>query len=63
MNRILSVSFIASLVSSEKAEVTRQLRELIHTHPALRGQETIAFPYQTQAYLSHRRRGTSRERS
>lgn len=54
MNRILSVSFIASLAPADKAEVTRQLHELIQTHPALRGQESIAFPYQTQAYLSHR---------
>ncbi|QHG65863.1 class I SAM-dependent methyltransferase [Pseudomonas putida] len=54
MDRILSVSFIASLAPADKAEVTRQLRELIQTHPALRGQETIAFPYQTQAYLCQR---------
>ncbi|MGJ7551036.1 class I SAM-dependent methyltransferase [Pseudomonas alloputida] len=54
MDRILSVSFIASLAPSDKAEVTRQLRELIQTHPALRGQDTIAFPYQTQAYLCQR---------
>lgn len=54
MDRFLSVSFIASLPPADKAEVTRQLRELIQTHPALRGQETIAFPYQTQAYLCHR---------
>jgi SAM-dependent methyltransferase len=54
MDRFLSVSFIASLPPADKAEVTRQLRELIQTHPALRGQETIAFPYQTHAYLCHR---------
>ncbi|MFJ4344418.1 class I SAM-dependent methyltransferase [Pseudomonas sp. NPDC089401] len=54
MDRFLSVSFIASLPPAEKAEVTQQLRELIQTHPALRGQASIAFPYQTQAYLCHR---------
>jgi SAM-dependent methyltransferase len=54
MDRVLSVSFIASLPPADKAEVTRQLRELIQTHPALRGQATIAFPYQTQAYLCRR---------
>lgn len=54
MNRILSVSFIASLSPADKAEVTAQLSELIETHPALRDQATIAFPYQTQAYLCHR---------
>jgi hypothetical protein len=54
MNRFLSVSFIAALPAAEKATVTEQLRELINTHPALRGRETIAFPYQTQAYLCRR---------
>lgn len=54
MNRFLSVSFIAALPAAEKATVTEQLREMINTHPALRGRETIAFPYQTQAYLCRR---------
>jgi SAM-dependent methyltransferase len=54
MNRFLSVSFIAALPAAEKALVTDQLRELIGTHPALRGRETVDFPYQTQAYLCHR---------
>ena len=54
IDRILSVSFIASLPPADKAEVTRQLREPIQTHPALQGRETIAFLYQTQAYLFHR---------
>lgn len=54
MNRFLSVSFIAALPPAEKASVTRQLRELIATHPALSGRETIEFPYQTQAYLCRR---------
>jgi hypothetical protein len=30
------------------------LQSLINTHPALRGRETVAFPYQTQAYRSQR---------
>jgi SAM-dependent methyltransferase len=54
MNRFLSVSFIAALPPAEKSSVTRQLRELIATHPALRDRETIEFPYQTQAYFCRR---------
>lgn len=54
MDRFLSVSFIAALPAEEKATVTEQLRNLIQTHPALRGRETIAFPYQTQAYAGRR---------
>jgi len=54
MDRFLSVSFIAALPPAEKAQVTEQLQALINTHPALRGRETVAFPYQTQAYRSQR---------
>lgn len=54
MNRFLSVSFIAALPKADKAVVTEQLRDLIKTHPALRGRETLDFPYQTQAYLCRR---------
>lgn len=54
INRSLSVSFIASLPPAEQNEVVRQLRELIATHPALKGRETIEFPYQTQAWACRR---------
>ena len=54
MDRFLSVSFIAALPAAQKATVTEQLRGLINTHPALRGRDTVAFPYQTQAYVCHR---------
>ncbi len=54
MDRFLSVSFIAALADAEKAKVTAQLRGLIDTHPDLRGRDTVAFPYQTQAYVCRR---------
>ncbi|WP_456027217.1 methyltransferase domain-containing protein [Pseudomonas capeferrum] len=54
MDRFLSVSFIAALPAAEKARVTAQLQALIDTHPALRGRDTVAFPYQTQAYVCQR---------
>jgi len=54
VDRTLSVSFIASLPDRDRAEVERQLRTLIATHPDLRGRETIAFPYQTRAYRCSR---------
>ena len=54
MDRFLSVSFIAALPDAEKAKVTAQLQDLIDTHPDLRGRETVAFPYQTQAYVCRR---------
>lgn len=54
MDRFLSVSFIAALPAAQKAEVSEQLQTLIETHPALRGRDTVAFPYQTQAYHCQR---------
>lgn len=54
MDRFLSVSFIAALPAAEKATVTAQLQTLIDQHPELRGRDTVAFPYQTQAYCCHR---------
>ena len=54
MDRFLSVSFIAALDDEPKARVTAQLQALIDTHPALKGRDTVAFPYQTQAYVCHR---------
>ncbi|WP_426221717.1 class I SAM-dependent methyltransferase [Pseudomonas sp. DWRC2-2] len=54
MDRFLSVSFIAALPDAAKAVVTAQLQVLIDTHPALKGRDTVAFPYQTQAYVCHR---------
>ena len=54
MDRFLSVSFIAALPAAQKATVTAQLQALIGTHPALRGRDTVAFPYQTQAYVCYR---------
>ncbi|OPA84972.1 SAM-dependent methyltransferase [Pseudomonas fluorescens] len=54
MDRFLSVSFIAALPADEKATVTAQLQALIDTHPDLKGRDTVAFPYQTQAYVCQR---------
>ncbi|WP_263260320.1 class I SAM-dependent methyltransferase [Pseudomonas sp. RIT-PI-S] len=54
VDRFLSVSFIAALPTDEKCIVAERLRELISDHPALRGREVVAFPYQTQAYAFQR---------
>ncbi|GAA5233703.1 class I SAM-dependent methyltransferase [Verticiella sediminum] len=55
MDRMLSVSFIAALPDAEKAAVKAQLEALIQDHPALRGKDTVAFPYRTDAYACTRR--------
>ena len=50
VDRTLSVSFIAALPEAARAEVERRLQALIAGHPDLRGRDTIAAPYHTQAY-------------
>jgi SAM-dependent methyltransferase len=49
--RILSVSFMASLPESEQADVARRLRRLAETDPALAGRETFALPYRTDVFI------------
>jgi SAM-dependent methyltransferase len=54
VDRFMSVSFIAALPPAAQDEVRRQLQDLAAQHPDLRGQATVAFPYQTEAYLARR---------
>ena len=53
IDRFMSVSFIAALPETRKREIEAQIRALQEVYPELR-QETIAFPYQTEAWLSER---------
>jgi len=55
LDRFLSVSFIAALDVQEKSRVQAQLQALIDEHPDLRGRETVAAPYRTEAYSCERR--------
>lgn len=50
IDRFMSVSFIASLAQDDKDHVRDALVQLIEAHPALKGRDTIAFPYRTLAY-------------
>lgn len=54
IDRFLSVSFVAALPAPEKDKICAQLHTLIDTHPALKGRDTVAFPYQTEAYACRR---------
>lgn len=54
VDRFLSVSFIASLPAEEQTVVRQRIEALIASHPALRGRETVRFPYQTQAFYCER---------
>lgn len=54
IDRVMSVSFIASLSADAQRIVRGQLHAVIDTHPALSGQAHIAFPYRTEAYCCQR---------
>jgi SAM-dependent methyltransferase len=54
VDRFLSVSFIAALPENEKSKVIRNLRDLISSHPKLKGRDTISVPYETRAYCCRR---------
>jgi SAM-dependent methyltransferase len=54
LDRFLSVSFIAALDDAAKAGVAAQLQDLIDHHPDLRGKETVAAPYRTEAFIAKR---------
>jgi len=50
LDRFMSVSFIAALAPPDSAAVRERIEALIATHPALRGRETVSFPYHTLAF-------------
>ncbi|MDR2307505.1 MAG: methyltransferase domain-containing protein [Paucimonas sp.] len=54
LERLRSVSFIAALPEAEQDRVMARLRALIDTHPTLKDQPQVAFPYQTQAFVCQR---------
>jgi ubiquinone/menaquinone biosynthesis C-methylase UbiE len=54
VDRVASVSFIASLPDHERARVLDQVRALLTAHPTVRGQSEVALPYATEVYVCTR---------
>jgi len=54
VDRVMSVSFIASLPAAEQDKVRAQLQAVIDGSPALAGKAALAFPYRTEAYSCRR---------
>jgi SAM-dependent methyltransferase len=50
LKRTLSVSFIAGLPAAERAEVEREVRNLIDRTPELSGGGDVEFPYETSMF-------------
>ena len=55
VGRTLSTSFIAALPAPERTRLQAELEALIATHPALRDQAVVRYPYQTRAFVCTRR--------
>lgn len=51
INRIMSVSFIASQPLDEQVKVEQAIRDLIDATPSLAGQSEVTFPYMTQTHM------------
>ncbi|MFJ1251745.1 class I SAM-dependent methyltransferase [Cupriavidus sp. CuC1] len=54
VDRVMSVSFIASLPAAEQDAVRARLLAVIDAIPALAGKASVAFPYRTEAYSCQR---------
>lgn len=54
VDRVMSVSFIASLPQAQQDAVRAQLHEVIATDPTLRGKDVVSFPYSTEAWCCER---------
>jgi len=54
VDRVMSVSFIASLPAAQQDAVRAQLHAVIATDPALQGRDVVSFPYSTEAYCCTR---------
>ncbi|MEO7224079.1 MAG: class I SAM-dependent methyltransferase [Devosia sp.] len=54
VDRVLSISFIASLPASERETVAARLRHLIAANPEIAGKVEIAVPYTTLAFSTER---------
>lgn len=55
MDRVLSVSYVASAPEAERARVRAEVTQLLETDPALRGRDVIVMPYRTDVFWTARR--------
>jgi SAM-dependent methyltransferase len=52
VDRMLSVSYVASLPAAEREALAARLRTAIAAHPKLAGKPVVRFPYETFAYAT-----------
>jgi SAM-dependent methyltransferase len=54
VQRVASVSHVAVLTDAEREAVLDEVRNLLATHPAVRGRETVEIPYRVDCYWTER---------
>jgi SAM-dependent methyltransferase len=54
VRRIASVSHVAVLPDDERQAVLAEVRDIVSTHPATRGRETVAIPYRVDCMWAAR---------
>ncbi|MEP7033924.1 MAG: class I SAM-dependent methyltransferase, partial [Actinomycetota bacterium] len=55
MDRVMSVSYVASASSLERGRVLAEATDLLDTDPELRGKDDLVMPYRTDVYICERR--------
>lgn len=55
VDHFMSISFVAALPPEQRLAVRQRIEAVVARHPALRGRETVDFPYRTQAFVAQRR--------
>jgi len=55
LDRVLSVSYVASASEEIRRDVAREVRELLDVDPELAGREVVTMPYTTDVYWCRRR--------
>jgi hypothetical protein len=53
--RVASVSFVAALAQSDRADVLARVRALLARDPETRGREVVELPYRTDVYWCNAR--------
>ena len=53
--RVRSIAFIASLPPAEREALLERVREIVCSHPRLKGGDRLELPYRTDAYWCRRR--------
>ena len=54
LDRVLSISFIATLPDDRRAEVANEVRDLLATDPETAGRDEVVMPYRTDVWTAQR---------